>query len=899
MFTNFLIEIAILIGQLAFVPADSIGLRPVYRLYAQEDTSEIERWNAIERNPLEIIYMKSDSGIMVWGIKKFGIAIGQSVEFRQSMEVRIKGQLNDSTEVSGHIVDSDLSTTAVVAQEPSEFDRIYIKTSSPRFTVQIGDIAPFGIDPSLRVQGVYGKVNLRRYGLEISSAYGTSRSIVHTMGFSGKSGFQGPYELKGKFGEKVQVIPGSEHVSLNGRTMERGFDKDYVIDYDAATITFTPKRTIHEGDTIVVRFAYRQFEFDKILRGIELSHNGLDIRVIDRWDDVSHINDAERRKLAQLGDSAGLVSGGTYVGEGKGDYVWQGDHFEFVGAGNGDYVVEFQYVGENKGDYVYDPLSMNFRFVGNGNGDFIAAKRVEPPEWNRFVGLEFEGRWLKLKVKSVFKDRNILADGEMHRGIDGEARMHWDEIDFGNGTLKIGLSLGGYDGLDQLDGITPFKPNRWLDADAVWNFERWSLGVSGHSERRTQGYWMDWSKAILTRHISKSISISTEIMAENASTHRFKLIGLNALMHKRFLTLSLSTKAYFGDSTSKEVALSALGRRFQANVIHKNRDGKSELMADVNFSVSAFGLDMSFSGNYFKSDSAERKSFLASWTSRYGFWGGLTLTNGIEKQRLVRYKLVGEGRGNYSYDPLTGRYYPDDGGSYVKEVIYVPSGREIQRKSVNLGMNRPLSKKVELTLFGSFEDEGDQNRLRSNIGMSWHVSDKSTLRFNNSLFREDGNWEMSLRRSNSEVVLEHDHWFVGLRSEFSRTISHLTSYRDAKTIFSGRRSRFGSLSLSFKKINAASPPLYESILLDVWSFEPTVSLKIKEISVSLNGEVHYGILKNFVEEPQRLSRILPIGWGYRYSLNLQRKVGRKSILKLKLSGDRFKTRFNADVELRF
>lgn len=68
----------------------------------------------------------------------------------------------------------------------------------------------------------------------------------------------------------------------------------------------------------------------------------------------------------------------TYLGQGNGDYEWEG--YKYVGDGKGSYKKEqeeykdYEYVGASKGDY----SSPGYIFVGDGKGDHVKSNEPDP-----------------------------------------------------------------------------------------------------------------------------------------------------------------------------------------------------------------------------------------------------------------------------------------------------------------------------------------------------------------------------------------------------------------------------------------------------------------------------------------------------------------------------------------
>ena len=201
-------------------------------------------------------YLASDStDLTVGGSKTFGVGFGsdRDATLTQSLRLNLSGRLGGGVEVLGVLSDRNLPIQPDGSTRTlSELDQVLLRIRSPSLSAGLGDL-----DVSLtetefsryerRIQGVTGEVVLPSGSATVFGA--STRGAYLTRQVAGIEGNQGPYVIGGSGG---RILAGSERVFPDGERLTRGLSEDYVIDYDAGMIAFTPRRPISAESRIVV-----------------------------------------------------------------------------------------------------------------------------------------------------------------------------------------------------------------------------------------------------------------------------------------------------------------------------------------------------------------------------------------------------------------------------------------------------------------------------------------------------------------------------------------------------------------------------------------------------------------------------------------------------------------------
>ncbi len=206
-----------------------------------------------------------------------GISFGnqQNVFVNSALNLQLEGQLSDEIRITAAISDQNVPFQPEGnTQQLQEFDRIYVQLQSKKTTFIVGDIlmqnpASEFLRFYKNVQGGQIKVNYQPID-SLSQATSEAGVALAKGKFASTAitpieSVQGPYRLQGPNQERfIIIIANSEQVYIDGKLLQRGFNFDYVIDYNNAEITFNPNIVITQFTRIRVDFEYSERNYSRV-----------------------------------------------------------------------------------------------------------------------------------------------------------------------------------------------------------------------------------------------------------------------------------------------------------------------------------------------------------------------------------------------------------------------------------------------------------------------------------------------------------------------------------------------------------------------------------------------------------------------------------------------------------
>lgn len=260
-------------------------LTKTYQIYSDNQVVSNEAlkgtlYQTSETNPQKTTPFE---GLNTSGSITRGVTVGnnQNAVLNSNLDLQISGKLSDKISISASIQDSNIPLQdGGYSQKLDQFDNIFMELYSKDWKVRSGDLflenrTTQFLNFNKKVQGLSTQFdwgNTENH-TKIETSVGLVRGQYAKSLFTGQEGNQGPYKLKGSNNEAyVLIVSGSERVYVNGNLLKRGENNDYIMDYNAGELVFTPLFTITSEMRIVVEYQFTNQNYTRIVSYAGASH---------------------------------------------------------------------------------------------------------------------------------------------------------------------------------------------------------------------------------------------------------------------------------------------------------------------------------------------------------------------------------------------------------------------------------------------------------------------------------------------------------------------------------------------------------------------------------------------------------------------------------------------------
>jgi hypothetical protein len=446
-----------------------------------------------------------------------GISFGntQNVVVNSALNLQLEGKLGDDLNIRASITDQNVpfqpeGNTAQI----QDFDNIYLELYNDNFSVRGGDVVFKNKESEFlryykNVQGGIASVNYKigdHTTAETSLGVSIAKGKFATVQLEVEEGVSGPYRIRiPDASEFLIIMANSERVYLDGIALQRGFNYDYVIDYNKAEIQFTSNVLITKFSRVRIDVEYSDQNYSRTIMAAshyqETGKAGFSFNYYSEKDNPNNplavqLDDEDRDLMREIGDDLDrAVKVSAQETEYTQDQVLyaQLDTTEldlntvsiFKYAQNADsalYRVSFSQVGEGRGDYLLTNSTTNGRVYewvspvgGVPQGNYAPIVKIPAPNRKDMMTLggEFEiSKYERIFTEMAFSKNDVNRfsefDSEDDNGfaIKGGIESSDRPISF----LKDYRFSARADYEFDNEFLTPIDRFRYIEFDRDWNY---------------------------------------------------------------------------------------------------------------------------------------------------------------------------------------------------------------------------------------------------------------------------------------------------------------------------------------------------------------------------------------------------------------------------------------------
>lgn len=477
-----------------------------------------------------------------------GLSFGNSQDavVTSNLNLQLNGFLADSIEIAAAITDNNIPIQPDgTTQQLNEFDRIFLQFKKKGWQLGLGDIdirqnKSYFLNFYKRLQGAAfeNTTNLSATTTNTTLLSGSIAKGKFTRNiFQGLEGNQGPYRLTGANNEFFFVVlANTERVFIDGELLQRGEDQDYVINYNTAEITFTPRRMITKDKRIQVEFEYadRNYLNANLYFSNLVNFNNkvkLTISAFNNSDARnSPINQTLDKQQIKFLDSIGGNTSQAYYPIATRDTFSVGKilYKKIDSVYNGGLSRDSVFVYSTHPDSAQ--YSLSFIDVGPGNGDYLPdfnGANGKVYKWIAPVNGVKQGRYLPATFLVAPKKQQLVSMGidyAISKRTSVVTELAYSNYDVNTFSSKDNGNNKGYAAKTTFKNSTPLQSTNNLQLNTDFSYEYVAAKFKPLERLRNVEFTRDWGLNITEAPQTENIiTAGAQLQDKNNNSLRYQL----------------------------------------------------------------------------------------------------------------------------------------------------------------------------------------------------------------------------------------------------------------------------------------------------------------------------------------------------------------------------------------